>query len=77
MLRNYTLVADEVDLAGPSNRKGCLKKGGKRRRVVEVMGTGVREEGEGFLASVMSWGSQARWPPFLSFQTYYTYLFII
>lgn len=43
MLRNYTLVTDDVDLAKPSDREGARrggkrrKKGKKGRRMVVVM----------------------------------------
>lgn len=47
MLRNYTLVTDDVDLAKQSDREGCVEvengEKGKKRRVAAVMGRGMRE----------------------------------
>lgn len=56
MLRNYTLVTDDVDLARWSDSEECVEvengEKGKKRRVEVVMGRGVTEEKEVFLASV-------------------------
>lgn len=76
MLRNYTLVTDDVDLAKRSDREGVrrweMERKGKKRRVAEaaaVMGRGVREGKEVFLASVVGRGVRPWWVFLFFFQS--------